>query len=100
MLVTVAYAAPGIESLVHVELEAGSCVADAVAKCGIVAHFALDPAHLEFAIFGQRVRGNTPLRTGDRVELTRPLTADAGFIRRARAEERAAAPGPKGKSRS
>ena len=45
----------------------------------------LDPALLGFAIFGQRATPATLLADGDRVELTRPLLADAKAVRRQRA---------------
>ena len=82
-----AYAGPGIEALVPVTLPAGATVADAVAASNLVARFDL-PATIAFAIHGQRARPETPLVDGDRVELTRPLVADAKAIRRARAADR------------
>ena len=48
---------------------------------------ALDRAKLGYAIFGQRARADTPLRDGDRVELTRPLVADPKDARRRRARD-------------
>ena len=87
--VSVAYAAPGIEALVSLALAPGATVDDAVAQSGIVARFALDPSLLEFAIFGQRAAGTTPLADGDRVELTRPLVADPKRVRRKRAASNA-----------
>ena len=87
----VAYAAPGVETLVSVRLGPGACVNDAVTQSGLVAGLALDASQLEFAIFGQRARVDTPLRDGDRVEITRPLVADPKRIRRARAAKRDAA---------
>jgi len=83
--VTIAYAAPDVEVIVALTLQAGATVEDAVAQSGILAQLALDPALLEFAIYGQRARGETPLADGDRVELTRPLQADPKRIRRKRA---------------
>jgi uncharacterized protein len=83
--VSVAYAAPGVEVLVVLELPAGATVDDAVAQSGIVARFELDLSQLEFAIFGQRANGATPLAEGDRVELTRALVADPKRVRRKRA---------------
>jgi len=85
LAVSVAYAAPGIEALVSLALPPGATVDDAVAQSGIVARFALDPSMLQFAIFGQRAEGSTPLADGDRVELTRPLVADPKRVRRKRA---------------
>ena len=71
--------------LVSLALPPGATVDDAVAQSGIVARFALDPSMLQFAIFGQRAEGSTPLADGDRVELTRPLVADPKRVRRKRA---------------
>ena len=89
LAVSVAYAAPGIETLVSLALPPGATVDDAVAQSGIVARFALDPSMLQFAIFGQRAGGGTPLVDGDRVELTRPLVADPKRVRRKRAASNA-----------
>jgi uncharacterized protein len=83
--VTVAYVAPGIEALVPLTLPERSTLADAVARSGIVARHALDPATLVLAVFGRRADPATPLANGDRVEITRPLVVDAKAARRARA---------------
>ena len=48
---------------------------------------ALDRAAIGYAIFGQRARADTPLKDGDRVELTRPLVADPKDARRRRARD-------------
>jgi uncharacterized protein len=85
--VTVAYAAPEAEAIVVVMLSSGATVDDAIARSGIVAALALDPTLLEFAIFGRRAKGHTPLEDGDRVELTRPLVADPKRARRKRAAD-------------
>jgi hypothetical protein len=49
-----------------------------------VARLAL-PATIAYAIHGQRAAPDTPLVEGDRIELTRPLLADAKAARVARA---------------
>ena len=87
LTVTVAYAAPGVEALVAVSLPEGSTISDAVAQSGLVARLGLDPARIEYAIFGQRAKGGTRLEEGDRVDLTRPLVADPKRIRRKRAAD-------------
>ena len=83
--ITVVYAAPGIEAAVELKLPATATLADAVAASGLLSRLALDPAIVTSAIFGQRAAPATPLRTGDRIELTRPLTIDAKAARAARA---------------
>jgi len=98
--VTVVYAAPGIESLVRVALPAGAVVADAVAVSGLLDRHDLDPRTLGYAIFGECVKPSTPLVDGDRVELTRPLIADAKDARRQRAARTPLPkPGPHAKTR-
>jgi putative ubiquitin-RnfH superfamily antitoxin RatB of RatAB toxin-antitoxin module len=91
--VAVIYAAPGVEAIVQVDAVPGMTVADAVSTSGIVEHLALDRAVIAFAIHGQRVRPETPLTAGDRVELTRPLLVDPKAARRARS--RTPGSGPK-----
>ncbi len=90
--VTVACAAPGFESIVGLELDATATVAEAVASSGLLARHALAPEHTAFAIFGQRVAGDTPLAEGDRVEITRPLQVDVKAARRARAAAQSSRP--------
>lgn len=84
--VVVAYVAPGVEEMVPLRLADGASVAVAVAASAIVARLRLDPGLLGFAIFGQRATPATLLADGDRIELTRPLLADAKAVRRQRAK--------------
>jgi putative ubiquitin-RnfH superfamily antitoxin RatB of RatAB toxin-antitoxin module len=84
----VAYAAPGIEALVDVDLPAGATVRDAVVASGLLTQLALDSEAMAFAIFGQRADPVTPLVEGDRVELTRRLVVDPKTARRSRARGR------------
>jgi putative ubiquitin-RnfH superfamily antitoxin RatB of RatAB toxin-antitoxin module len=83
--IAVAYAAPGIEAVVELTLPAGATVADAANASGLHARFGLVADSIAYAIHGQRAAPGTPLAHGDRVELTRPLIADAKAARRARA---------------
>jgi putative ubiquitin-RnfH superfamily antitoxin RatB of RatAB toxin-antitoxin module len=86
--VAVIYAAPGVEAIVQVDAVPGMTVADAVSRSGVIGRLALDPAILAFAIHGQRVRPETPLAEGDRVELTRELLADPKAARHTRSRTR------------
>ena len=83
--VDVAYSGPEGQLLVSLTLPEGATLADAVAASGIVSRLDLFEAALGYAIFGQRARSDTPVRSGDRVELLRPLVADPKEARRARA---------------
>lgn len=86
LAITVVYAAPGVEAAVALELPATATIADAVAASGLISRLQLDAGALAFAIFGQRAAPTTPLRSGDRIELTRPLVMDAKAARKARAD--------------
>ena len=83
--ITVAYAAPDAEAIVPLTLPAGTTVGQAVTASGLRERFALTDQTIGYAIHGQRADGGTPLADGDRIELTRPLIADAKQIRRTRA---------------
>jgi uncharacterized protein len=85
LAITVAYGAPGVEAIVPLTLPIGTTVAQAVAASGLRERFALTDETIGYAIYGQRADGDTPLAEGDRIELTRPLIADAKQIRRTRA---------------
>ena len=58
-------------------LPAGATVADAVAASGLCARFALPDERRAMRSTASAPRPETPLADGDRVELTRPLVADA-----------------------
>lgn len=83
--VVVAYAAPGIDEQVALRVADGATLQDAVVQSTIIERLRLDAGQLRYAIFGQRAQPGTRLADGDRVELTRPLVADAKRARRERA---------------
>ena len=99
LAITVAYAAPGAEAIVTLTLPAGTTVEQAVAASGLRERFALTSPAIGYAIHGQRADGDTPLADGDRIELTRPLIADAKQIRRTRAIGKPLSTGPLRKKR-
>jgi len=80
--VEVVYAMRGAFDVVTVELPAGATVRDALAAAGMKERGAA------LGIFGRRVAAETPLADGDRVEIYRPLLADAKEQRRRRAKAR------------
>ena len=87
--VTVVYCAPGIDDVVQLALPAGSTVADAIERSGVVArHSELSTRQLDPGIWGRRCAGNERLHDGDRVEIYRPLIVDPKEARRVRAEVR------------
>ena len=89
MRVLVAVALPEGQEVVAVDLEEGATIARALEAARVaVRHpgIALD----RVGIWGRRRDPGTPLREGDRVEVYRPLRADAKAMRRARAGVRSA----------
>jgi hypothetical protein len=102
LIVMVVWATPQVQDVVPVELVSGATVAEALRASGLVAHYGLDPAGLEFARFGAHVDSETPLADGDRVEIVRTLAADpkAARARRARARTAAATAARSGRGRN
>jgi putative ubiquitin-RnfH superfamily antitoxin RatB of RatAB toxin-antitoxin module len=86
MKVTVVFAAPGVAAIDALDLPEGSTVADALARSALPARLDLSTT-ISYAIHGQRALPETPLQDGDRVEILRPLIADAKAVRRARAAD-------------
>lgn len=80
MEVEVLLALPRDARSVRIGLAEGCTAADAAAASG------LPLGGIEgYAVFGERVRADTPLRDGDRLELLRPLAMDPKEARRRRA---------------
>jgi putative ubiquitin-RnfH superfamily antitoxin RatB of RatAB toxin-antitoxin module len=87
--VTVVYALPAAATEIEVRLAAGATVADAIERSGIAARLPeADIGGAPVGIFGKRVRRDTMLGDGDRVELYRRLIADPKVARRRRASPR------------
>jgi hypothetical protein len=85
--VEVAYALPHKQALLEIQVPAGTTVLEAAQQSGIGDRFeGIDLDNAKFGIFGQVVAPRQVLRTGDRVEIYRPLIADPKEVRKARAE--------------
>lgn len=85
--VTVAYAERDRQTLIEVELPAGTTAADAVLRSGIRERHPGIAADAPLGIHGRRVEAGEVLADGDRVELYRPLPADPKETRRRLARE-------------
>jgi putative ubiquitin-RnfH superfamily antitoxin RatB of RatAB toxin-antitoxin module len=84
--VEVVYATPGRQTLVGLEVAAGTTVAEAIALSGIrEAHPEIGAVEWGVGIFGNPVSPERRLAAGDRVEIYRPLVADPKEARRRRA---------------
>ena len=87
MRVSVAVAWPERQEVVELELPEGSTVADAVARAQAMLP-GDDLGEMRTGIWSRPCAPQTRLREGDRVELYRPLAADAKAMRRARVRRR------------
>ena len=88
VVVTVVWATPAVQDIVPLALPAGATAGDAVARSGLVDRYRIDLSTTRLGIGGRRVREDTVLANGDRVEICRPLVADPKEARRARASAR------------
>jgi hypothetical protein len=88
MKVAVALALAGRQAVVELELEEGATVRQAVSASGLAGRFPeLDLGRLTPGIWSRASGWDAKLRDGDRVELYRPLQADAKQMRRSRARK-------------
>ena len=86
MRVTVAVALPARQEVIAVDLPEGSDVAAALEAAQVRARFPeLDLDRCEVGIWSRACARDTRLREDDRVEIYRPLAADAKAMRRERA---------------
>lgn len=84
--VEVAYARPGEQLILELEVPPGTTAADAVRNSGILARFPeIDLPNARLGLFSRPVAHEEPVRDGDRVEIYRPLQADPKQVRRQRA---------------
>ena len=82
VLVVVAFAHG--QDVVTLELEDGATAAQALAAAAVSSRHP-GVAFDRIGVWGRRCDPDTPLREGDRVEVYRPVRADAKEMRRARA---------------
>ena len=89
MVVEVVYATPAEQCLMTVQLELGATAQRAVECAGVLQRFPeLLVSPLRLGIFSRRITPETVLRTGDRVEIYRPLLIDPKTQRRERAAQK------------
>lgn len=79
--VEVAYAIPGTQWLIELDVPPGTTAGEAIRLSGIVEQVP-DIDTTSIGVFGESVKHDHRLRPGDRVEIYRPLTADPREARR------------------
>lgn len=96
MRVTVAVALPARQEVIEVDLAEGADVAAALAAARVAERYPEIPLdRCDVGVWSRISARDTVLREGDRVEIYRPLAADAKAMRRERAKLR-----PSNRSRS
>jgi putative ubiquitin-RnfH superfamily antitoxin RatB of RatAB toxin-antitoxin module len=86
--VEVAYALPGAQVLLALDVPAGTTVQGAIERSGILGRFpGLQVKAGQIGIFGRPAKLDARVRDGDRVEIYRPLIADPRDARRARVKK-------------
>lgn len=83
MQVGVAYAEPGGQIWMNIEVPEGTTVQQAIERSGILRQFPhIDLSAQKVGIFGRLVKLDTPLRPGDRVEIYRAIICDPQTVPR------------------
>ncbi|HEY0665160.1 MAG TPA: RnfH family protein [Gallionella sp.] len=86
--IEVVYALASEQTLLQLQVAAGTTVAGAIEASGILQKYPqIELATSKLGIFGKLVKADTVLRDRDRIEIYRPLIADPKEVRRKRAEE-------------
>jgi putative ubiquitin-RnfH superfamily antitoxin RatB of RatAB toxin-antitoxin module len=81
--IEVAFALPQRQSLQTVLVESGATVADVIAKSGLLALFPEHPlSEMTVGVWGREVEKERLVKTGDRIEIYRPLEMDPREARR------------------
>ena len=90
--VEVAYAKPDSQVILQVKGSSGMTVLEAIEQSGIAGRFPeIEPAEAKVGIFGKATKLDVELKSGDRVEIYRTITADPKEVRKRKAAEKAAA---------
>lgn len=89
MKISVVYALPDRQIVRDLVMSEGASVADALKLSGIFEDFpAIDIPHAVVGIYGKVTVRNAMLKSGDRVEIYRPLPEEPKVARRKRAGKR------------
>jgi hypothetical protein len=88
MIVEVAYACGGKQTLISLEVKEGSTLKEAIELSGILETYKqIDLSKDRLGIFSKFATLDTVLREKDRVEIYRPLIADPKKVRKERAAQ-------------
>jgi uncharacterized protein len=83
MHIGVAYADKFKQTWLKLDVPEGSTVQEAIARSGLLTQFPeIDLSKNKVGIFGKLVKLDSPLASGNRVEIYRPITADPETVER------------------
>ena len=83
MQIGVAYSEPGQQVWLTIDVPDEATVTEAIERSGILKMFPhIDLAAQKVGVFGRLVNPDAKLRTGDRVEIYRPITCDPQTVPR------------------
>lgn len=86
--IEVVYALPERQLLLKLRVPRGTSAREAVKLSGIRGQFPqIDLQRDQLGIFGKKIKGDTEVQEGDRIEIYRPLLADPREVRRRLAAE-------------
>lgn len=86
--IEVVYGLPERQVLLRLRVPRGTSAREAVKLSGIRGEFPqINLQEDQLGIFGKKIRGDTEVREGDRIEIYRPLLADPREVRRRLAAE-------------
>ena len=84
--VEVAYALPHAQSILSLQVLAGTTAQEVIVQSGILQlHENMTLHKLTLGIFGKKINHDTVVQAGDRIEIYRPLLANPKEARRQRA---------------
>lgn len=88
MKIEVVYALLNRQKIVHLDVDEGCTVQDAIGKSGLLQEFPeIDLARNKVGIWNKLAKLDAVVRDQDRIEIYRPLIADPKEVRKQRAAE-------------
>lgn len=85
--IEVAYALPTQQLIIPLKVKVGSYLEQGIKESGILSQFPeIDFQTFQVGVFGKVCRLDDVLKTGDRIEIYRPLICDPKQARRARSQ--------------
>ena len=88
MQIGIAYSEPAQQVWLKVDVPENATVRDAIEHSGILAQFPhIDLTTQKVGIFSKVVKLDSPLRSGDRIEIYRPITCDPQTVPRRNAAD-------------